>query len=170
MNLIKKITLYSILVGLLFSGLLFVKNANQAPEQVFTSITGQQISLSAWRGKPVLITFWATDCPACLQEIPELQAVYQQQHENGLEILAIAMYYDPPSHVVAMTQEKHLPYTVALDINGAHAQAFGTVLQIPTTFLITPDGKIAKHYLGKVTRQQLIDDIQPLIQGALCCG
>ncbi|KJV05450.1 peroxiredoxin family protein [Methylocucumis oryzae] len=161
----KKIALYSILLGLLFSGLLFVNNANQAPEQVFTSITGQKIDLSAWHGKPVLITFWATDCPACLQEIPELKAVYQQQHEQGLEILAIAMYYDPPSHVVAMTQEKQLPYPVALDINGAHAQAFGTVLQIPATFLITPEGKIAKHYLGKVTRQQLIDDIQPLIQG-----
>ncbi|WP_336885056.1 peroxiredoxin family protein [Methylomicrobium sp. RS1] len=119
-----------------------------APDVVFTTITGKQIASHAWRGKPAIVTFWATDCPSCMLEIPHLIDLYRRFHPQGLEIVAVAMAYDPPSHVVAMTRDRQLPYDVALDLNSAHALAFGNVQFTPTTFLISPEGRIAEKSVG----------------------
>ena len=119
-----------------------------APEIIFTTITGKTVALRECRGKPVVVTFWATDCPSCMKEISHLLALYRQFHPDGLEMIAVAMAYDPPSHVVEMTRAKQLPYHVALDLNSAHALAFGDVRFTPTTFLITPEGKIAERSVG----------------------
>lgn len=120
-----------------------------APDVAFTSITGEKIALSDWRGKPVIVTFWATDCPACIKEVPHLIELHQNYHDQGLEIIAVAMFYDPPNHVVEMTRAKQIPYTVALDLRAEHARAFGDVRLTPTTFLIKPDGTIALHKTGE---------------------
>jgi peroxiredoxin len=120
----------------------------QAPDVTFTLITGKQVALREWHGKPAIVTFWATDCPSCMLEIPHLIDLYRQFHPQGLEIMAVAMAYDPPNHVVAMTQGRQLPYDVALDLNSAHALAFGNVQFTPTTFLISPEGKIAEKSVG----------------------
>jgi peroxiredoxin len=119
-----------------------------APEVTFTTIAGKKIALKEWRGKPAIVTFWATDCPSCMLEIPHLIDLYRQFHPHGLEVMAVAMAYDPPHHVVAITQSRQLPYDVALDLNSAHALAFGDVQFTPTTFLISPEGKIAEKSVG----------------------
>lgn len=119
-----------------------------APERTFKTITNQNVSLSDLRGKPVMVTFWATDCPACIKEIPHLIDLYRQFHKRGLEIIAIAMYYDPPSHVVEMSKLKQIPYHIALDLRAEHSKAFGDVMVTPTTFLISPQGKIILHKTG----------------------
>ena len=98
-----------------------------APDVTFTTITGKQIDLKMLQGRPVIVTFWATDCPSCIKEIPHLIELYNRYHPQGLEIIAVAMYYDPPSHVVAMTRDKRVPYDVALDLKAEHAKAFGDV-------------------------------------------
>jgi peroxiredoxin len=136
-----------------------------APEVTFTTITGQKIALKALRGKPVIVTFWATDCPACIKEIPHLVDLYSQYHEKGLEIIAVAMYYDPPSHVVAMTQARQLPYPVALDITADHAHAFGNVHLTPSTFLITPAGDIALYKTGAFDLAEMKAHVETLIKG-----
>ncbi|MGZ4982242.1 MAG: peroxiredoxin family protein, partial [Methylobacter sp.] len=71
------------------------KTITSAPDVTFTTITGQKIALKDFRGKPVIVTFWATDCPSCIQEIPDLIDLYTQYHAAGLEMIAVAMYYDP---------------------------------------------------------------------------
>jgi peroxiredoxin len=119
-----------------------------APDSTFTSITGKQIALKAWHGKPVLITFWATTCQKCIEEMPDLITLYQQFHPQGFEIIGIAMAYDPPNQVVAMSNAKQLPYDVVLDITSTYAKAFGPIWGTPTSLLISPDGMIAKRYVG----------------------
>jgi peroxiredoxin len=136
-----------------------------APEVTFTTITGQKIALKALRGKPVIVTFWATDCPACIKEIPHLIDLYSQYHEKGLEIIAVAMYYDPPSHVVAMTQARQLPYPVALDLTAGHAHAFGDVRLTPSTFLITPAGDIDLYKTGTFDLAEMQAHLETLIKG-----
>ena len=118
------------------------------PDTAFTAITGEKISLKSLQGKPVLITFWATSCGSCIKEIPHLVALYQQFHPQGFEIIAIAMTYDPPDRVVAMTKELKLPYPIVLDLKADHAKAFGRIWATPTTLLLSPDGKIAKRIVG----------------------
>ncbi len=137
----------------------------QAPDATFTTITGQTVALKALRGKPVIVTFWATDCPACIKEIPHLLALYQRHHARGLEIIAVAMYYDPPSHVVAMTQAKQLPYLVALDLNARHAQAFGGVMLTPSTFLISPEGSIVFNKTGAFDFADMQQQIEHFLKG-----
>lgn len=119
-----------------------------APAVTFSSINGEQLKLADLRGKPVLITFWATDCANCVKEIPHLIDLYQRYQAQGFKIIAVAMYYDIPSHVVEMTRQKAIPYTVALDLNADLAKAFGHVQLTPTTFLIAPDGLIATKIVG----------------------
>jgi thiol-disulfide isomerase/thioredoxin len=118
------------------------------PGTTFSTITGKKITLHELRGKPVIVTFWATSCASCIKEIPHLIALYQQYHDKGLEIIAVAMAYDPPNHVLDMSKSLQLPYHVALDMQSENAHAFGDVSLTPTTFLIAPDGSIALHKTG----------------------
>jgi peroxiredoxin len=136
-----------------------------APDVTFTTITGQKIALKDLRGKPVIVTFWATDCPSCIEEIPDLIDLYSQYHASGLEIIAVAMYYDPPSHVVNMTKAKQLPYPVALDLDSAHAQAFGGIMFTPSTFLLAPDGSVVKKEIGLFDLAKMKTTIDSLLKG-----
>ncbi|WP_366145444.1 TlpA disulfide reductase family protein [Methylovulum sp.] len=135
------------------------------PELTVTTITGQRIDLKTLRGKPVIVTFWATDCPGCIKEIPHLLELYQAYQARGLELLAIAMYYDPPSHVLAMSEARHLPYPVVLDLKADYAKAFGQVALTPTTFLIAPDGRIALQYIGLFDTQAMRTAIETFLKG-----
>jgi peroxiredoxin len=140
-------------------------NAEPAPKAVFTTITGKKIALDGLRGRPVIVTFWATDCPACVEEIPYWTALYRQFHDKGLELIAVSMYYDPPSHVVGMTQAKRLPYDVALDLTGEQARAFGNVELTPTTIVIDPAGMIVERKTGAVDPDKITPFIERLLKG-----
>jgi len=137
----------------------------KAPDVTFTTITGQNIAMKDLRGKPVIVTFWATDCPSCIQEIPDLIDIYNQYHAAGLEMVAVAMYYDPPNHVVDMTKAKQLPYPVALDLNSEHAEAFGGIMFTPSTFLIAPDGSVVKKEIGLFDAAKMKSNIESLLKG-----
>lgn len=141
------------------------KTITSAPDVTFTTITGKKIALKDLRGKPVVVTFWATDCPSCIEEIPDLINLYSQYHASGLEMIAVAMYYDPPNHVVDMTQAKQLPYPVALDLTSEHAQAFGGIMFTPSTFLIGPDGSIVKKQTGLFNPAKMKESIESLLKG-----
>ncbi len=134
------------------------------PDTVFTTITGQKVSLTDLQGKPAIITFWATTCPSCVKEIPHLIALYEKFHPQDIEIIAIAMTYDPPNSVVNMAQEKKLPYHVVLDIKGDYAKAFGHVWATPTTLLINKNGEVAKRILGPFNIEDIQSRIEQLLQ------
>jgi peroxiredoxin len=138
------------LLGLLAVGTWFwqTQTSLAAPNVNFKTIKGENIDLLALKGKPVLVTFWATDCPGCIEEIPHLIQLHQQFSTQGLIIVAVAMDYDPPNQVLAMTAAKKLPYPVALDPSGSLAQSFGNVQLTPTTFLIDKTGKIVLQKTG----------------------
>ena len=141
------------------------KTITSAPDTTFTTITGQKIALKDLRGKPVIVTFWATDCPACIKEIPDLIDLYNQYHASGLEMIAVAMYYDPPNHVVDMTEAKQLPYNMTLDLNSEHANAFGGIMFTPSTFLIAPDGAVVKKETGLFDLEKMKTNIESLLKG-----
>jgi peroxiredoxin len=135
-----------------------------APNVIFTTITGQKISLKNLRGHPVLINFWATNCKSCVEEIPDLIDLYHRYHPQGLEMIAIAMFYDLPNHVVAMANAQQIPYPIALDIRAEQAKAFGEVQLTPTTFLINPDGQIIFKKTGRFDKKALAQRIQLFTQ------
>ena len=148
-------------VGLFFTP----KNNKPAPNVTFTTITGKKIELENLQGKPVIITFWATDCASCVKEMPDLINLYNQFHSKGLEIIAVTMYYDIPSHVVDMTKAKQLPYDVSLDLKAKHATAFRQVELTPTTFLISPSGHIELKKTGLFDIADMKQKIEQLLKG-----
>lgn len=156
-----------LIIGLTLTGLWFLtyNKKTPAPDVTFITITGEKITLNSLKGKPVIITFWATDCASCIKEMPDLINLYNQFHPQGLEIIAVTMYYDIPSHVVEMTKAKQLPYPIALDLKAKHAQAFGHVELTPSTFLISPSGLIVMQKTGLFDVAEMEQKIKQLIKG-----
>ena len=146
----KRVAPLFLLLILLGALALSLVDRKRAPEVVFTSVQGQQISLEQLRGKVVLVNFWATTCPGCIAEMPKLIETYQRYHGKGFELVAVAMAYDPPSHVAAYAKKNALPFTVALDTQGDAALAFGDVKLTPTAFLIDRDGRVVRHVVGEL--------------------
>lgn len=121
-----------------------------APAATFTTLEGKPIVLDELRGKVVLVNFWATSCPGCIKEMPDMVESYKLYRDRGFEIIAVAMSYDPPNYVANFVQTRQLPFPVALDVDGAHARAFGNVQLTPTSFIIGKDGRILEQKLGEL--------------------
>lgn len=134
-----------------------------SPDITLRSIDGRTISLNQLRGRPVLVTFWATTCAGCLKEMPHLAELYRDLSPQGLEVIGIAMYYDPPNRVLALHKSRGIPYTVALDVQADASRAFGNVRVTPTSFLIDPDGRIVYRNSGAMdlenVRRKILDMI-----------
>jgi peroxiredoxin len=124
--------------------------AQQAPDITLQLIDGEKLKLSSLKGKPILITFWATSCPGCIKEMPHLIELYNELHPKGLEIIGIAMPYDRPDYVMEMVKRKKVPYLIAFDLKGVAVREFGKVSLTPTSFLIDDEGKIIKKKIGEM--------------------
>jgi peroxiredoxin len=123
---------------------------NAAPPVAFSTLAGRTLPLQSLRGKLVLVNFWATDCRACVAEMPELIDTYRRYRERGLAVVAVAMRDDPPLQVVRFARERALPFEVALDADGRVAQGFGDVQVTPTTFVIDAQGRIVERMTGRL--------------------
>ena len=163
----RKDILRATLLLLIMSGLAYVwlspAGLQNAPSVTVQTLTGPQLTLSDWRGKAVILTFWATTCPGCIKEMPHLVELHEQLHKQGLEVLGIAMAYDPPNQVATLVKARQLPYTIALDLDGKAAEAFGKIRLTPTTFLISPDGKIVHKKIGVLDMDYIRSTIQKML-------
>lgn len=143
--------LLPLLLALLLGGLAFVLlKKDPAPELAFNTITGQQMRLQQLRGKMVLVNFWATSCPGCVKEMPKMAETYKQYHARGFEVVAVAMDYDAPDHVLHFADKNALPFPVVLDVDGSIAKAFGDVQVTPTSYVIDQQGNIVRRVMGEV--------------------
>lgn len=141
-----------------------------SPDISLMTIKGEELQLAGYRGKPLLVTFWATTCPGCIKEMPHLIELYGELRPQGLEIIGIAMDYDPPNQVLAMSKARNIPYPIALDIHADAAQAFGDVRLTPTTFLIGPDGRIIYQKTGEMDMARIRKDILAMLSTARASG
>ena len=141
-------------------------NGVPAPDVSFITISGERISLGSLRGHPVLVTFWSTSCRPCMEDMTHLTRMHGELAAHGLEIVAVAMPYDPPNRVLEMARSRALPYTVALDVRGEVVNAFGDVPGTPTTFLIAPNGRIASRTVGPLDPVGLTKRIHDMMEAA----
>jgi len=126
-----------------------------APDLAVTTLQGERLQLRELRGRPVLVNFWSISCASCIDEIPRLTALYSELATRGLEIIAINMPYDPPSHVLAVSRGRQIPYPVALDVKGEASRAFGDIRLTPTTFLVSAQGRVIDQQTGPLDLQRL---------------
>ena len=135
----------------------------QAPPLVGQTLDGRTLTLEQLRGKPVLVTFWATTCPSCIEEMPHLIELYRELNPKGLEIIGVAMAYDPPEQVRTLAMQRQIPYPIVLDTQARIAQEFDNVRLTPTTVLISPDGRIVHYRLGLLDLPKLRETIREML-------
>lgn len=145
-----------LIIGCLLAILAFsLSQKEQAPDVTFTTIEGKKITMASLKGKLVLVNFWATDCPGCVKEMPELVSTYQQYKDKGFELIAVTMPYDPPAQVLNYAKMKNLPFPVMQDGFGEMQEKFGKVTLVPTTFIYDQKGNLLRHNIGELNFKQL---------------
>jgi thiol-disulfide isomerase/thioredoxin len=148
MRLFKKTALIAALLILLISIGYFLFPTPNVNNVVFTTIHGETISMQSLKGKVVLVSFWATSCTSCIKEMPDLIKTYNQYKNKGLEIIAVAMPYDPPLQVVNFAKQKEIPFPVMHDSYAEITQKFGGVSVTPTAYLYNKDGNRIQRAVG----------------------
>lgn len=143
------------LVAISIAYVAFTSTQQVAADIKFTDIDGNTHQLSDYKGQPVLMIFWATDCPGCIKEMPELIELHHQYAAQGLQMIGVAMPHDRPEHIQAMRRDKNIPYTITWDETGAIARTFDNVRVTPTHFLISPEGEIVMRKIGEMKMDQL---------------
>ncbi|WP_240345784.1 peroxiredoxin family protein [Parageobacillus toebii] len=135
-----------------------------APDFELLSIMGNKVKLSDLRGNTVILNFWATWCPPCKAEIPEMQKFYENNKNNNVEILAVNLTNSEssPDAVKNFVREKGMTFNILLDKQGEIGNLYG-VITIPTSYIIDKNGIIRGKYVGPMsyeTMDRFISSIQ----------
>ena len=117
-----------------------------------TDTDGKSHALSGYRGKWVIVNFWATWCPPCLEEIPDLVAIKDERKD--VQVIGVAMEFEDAKQVTQFAAGMFVNYPIVLG-DRKTAESIGNVEGLPTTFIYNPQGKLADRHVGKITRKQI---------------
>ncbi len=129
------------------------KEGNPAPDFTLESLTGQTIDSSQYRGRPILVHFWATWCQPCRDEVKRLEAAEKSYRSKGFEILALTNETDR-DEVAKFAREQNLSFPILFDPNNTVFDAY-RVTGIPTSFLVDVNGIIRQVVSGSFTTSSL---------------
>jgi thiol-disulfide isomerase/thioredoxin len=124
----------------------FVKNPELAPPLEALDLLGKPVNKENWGGKVVLVNFWATWCPPCREEIPELLEL-KKEFKDQMEIVGISEDDDPPASVIKFAHAKGMNYPIVTATPELIA-AYGGVPALPTSFLIDTQGRVVQKHSG----------------------
>jgi peroxiredoxin len=133
-----------------------------APGFSLQDLTGQPLALSNYKGKVVLLDYWATWCTPCRGEIPHFVEFQDNYSGQGLQVLGVSMD-DDVKPVREFYQQYKMNYPVAMG-SAELADSYGGILGLPVTFLIDRDGRIAAKYVGAVDVSVIENKMQALLQ------
>jgi len=131
----------------------------QAPDFSLPSLDGRKVKLSDFRGKAVLLNFWATWCPPCKVEMPWFADLQKQYGQDGLVVLGVAMDDSEPATIAKFASEMGVNYQVLLGTNKV-SDDYGDVQYLPTTFYIARDGTIVDKMTGLLGRKDIEDAVK----------
>lgn len=124
-----------------------LKTGSQIPPIVYNDPNGKPIDIKSFKGKYVLVDFWASWCGPCRKAIPEVKALYSLYKEKGFEVLSVSIDTDHAAWRRAMSEE-NMPWPQVLSPDKNKTLADFMIAGIPTLFLIDRDGKIIEKYTG----------------------
>ncbi len=139
-----------------------VDDRNVAPDFELRDASGQVVRLSDYRGKVVLLNFWATWCGPCKLEIPWFIEFEKKNSDRGFAVLGVSMDEDGWDAVKPYLEQARVNYRVLMGTDEA-AMLYGGVQSLPTSFLIDHDGKIARVHIGLVSKADYENDIEALL-------
>jgi cytochrome c biogenesis protein CcmG, thiol:disulfide interchange protein DsbE len=138
-----------------------LSNQPLAPDFSVTDLNQHDVQLSAYRGKVVLLNFWATWCEPCRKEIPRFIEFQNQYGPRGLQVLGISLD-DDSKPVYKFRDEFKVDYPIAIG-NAKLAESYGGVLGLPISFVIDPQGRIVAKHIGAVDLSKIEQEIQRLL-------
>ena len=148
--------------------------AGQLPPAIDFTLTdqyGNSHTLSDYKGKTVFLNFWATWCPPCRAEMPDIQKIYDSYKENGDDSLVVLGVASPGQgqegsleEVAGFLEENGYTYPVLMDTTGEQFAAYG-VYALPTTFMIDRDGNVFGYVSGQLTEEIMLDIIRQTMEG-----
>lgn len=130
-----------------------VQETAARPTLQVTALDGKPFDLAAHRGHWVVVNFWATWCGPCLKEMPELSALDAMREQ--VDVIGLAYEDTTPEEMRAFLDKHPVVYPIAIVGTYAPPKDFETPRGLPTTWLIAPDGTVAKHFLGPVTAKDV---------------
>jgi len=135
------------------AGLLLALTVSWAQADGFrvTDTTGKTHTLAGYKGKWVLVNYWATWCPPCLEEIPDLIALHGNR-KNNIVVIGIALDYRNPKQVIEFAEGLLVNYPIVLG-TAQIVNQIGPVQGLPTTYLYNPAGKMVAQQVGAITRE-----------------
>ncbi|MBM7865206.1 redoxin domain-containing protein [Heliobacterium gestii] len=138
----------------------------KAPDFTLTSLYGKEESLSNYKGTPVVINFWASWCPPCRSEMPDLNE-FAKEYEGRVAVLGVNLTFnDKEADVQKLVQKLDIKFPILLDKNPSHAAAAAYGIQpIPATFFIDKDGNIADVLIGAArSKNDFVKRVEPLLK------
>ncbi len=124
-----------------------------APALRLQGLDGRPVDLAALRGRPVVVNFWATWCEPCVREFPLLGEAAAAHRPDRLAVVGV-LTNDRPAAARAFVRRHHATWPVGIDPNATTAGRWGAV-GLPHTYFVRPDGTLASHQLGELTRDAL---------------
>ncbi len=124
-----------------------IREGDQAPEFTLPSLDGKAVSLSSYRGKVVMVHFWATWCPPCVEELPALERLYHAYAGKDLEVLTISVDEGGASDVAQFMRKNEFALPVLLNPDQSVARAYGT-FKFPETYLVDREGIVRRKIIG----------------------
>jgi peroxiredoxin len=133
-----------------------------APELTLTDVQGRSVSLSDYRGQWVLVNNWATWCPPCRAEMPELNAFYQAHKKDGFVLIGISAG-DTQAQVADFVEALGIQFPMWVDMQQVAMSAF-RMNALPNSFVIDPDGYVRLSWTGGVTLADLENRVTPFLE------
>jgi peroxiredoxin len=166
MKIIANTFLGKILQTIAFCMLLSVSTAYAAakmpPFSLPDAVSGSTVNSTNFTGKTLLITFFATWCPPCMQEVPALIELHQQFSKANFSVVGLSVDEGGSSVVAKLVEKRSINYPVLM-ADAATARNFGGVVGIPTSFLVNKEGNVVKKYPGYVPHEVLEQDIKKIM-------
>jgi thiol-disulfide isomerase/thioredoxin len=117
-------------------------------------LDGKRYRLSDYRGKWVLVNYWATWCPPCREELPELEVFHNNHKDTDAVVLGIAMERIEKPRLKAFVDEQFLSYPILITEPAARTE-LGRVPGLPTSFLVNPEGELVARQVGPLTMEDI---------------
>jgi thiol-disulfide isomerase/thioredoxin len=130
------------------------------PNFIVKDLEGVQHKLSNYKGKWVLVNYWATWCPPCLEEVPDLINLYENRRKKDVMVIGVVFDYQNLQEVTDYIDDMLITYPIVLSDNAVVSQ-FQAVTVLPTTFIFNPRGELVKVKHGVVTKKMIEDMAGP---------
>ena len=156
----KKNFIYLLILAVLIVLLFFLIRPEKISSMEFNILDDEKLS-SDDIDKILILNFWATDCPTCIKEMPDLAKIYQE-FKDDIELIAVAMPYDLPSRVVNFKNKNELPFKVAIDPERKILGKFEQVKLTPTTIITDKNKVIKQTIIGEINYEDLKETILKL--------